>query len=769
MMASNTEAQNAKNDEISSEDEILSVVRSRVRKKANKRKRPPKKKYVVNDDEEEEGRPLAPHVFVRVQVEEIEEAPLDFSAGKYSRATVSFKKKRLFKCPQCDAVFELNIELKNHAKEHQVVTRHKCEPCGRYFNKAFSLRLHSRVHADKVEICPVCGARYALKINMLRHLKSHEQTEVCLRCPEKFQTKNLLEQHLFTHAIKDTPENLQLHAENDRTEQKPTEVRCTASDVSKSCFRSIKLEEESDENENKVKEVLNVSGNCEEFMKMEDLNHATLCAIVSKMHKGRPVPEVCRLYNLTPDVVNEIWEERDKYKLPKRAGKKYLNSLLETRLIEWFNGQRAKHVQMSGKMLQDIAETFAKESGFVAFNGSKKWLDRFKTKYKISLRGTPSKRDYTNIASGCKWKNLFFKETWCDMRLGFDDEDIYTGDEVGLYYNPSKGRIRKMSGRKFIQGHVKDRLSIFICANMTGSDKKRLVVCGTEDPLMHTQRDPDTLPVTYIRHAQAHFTTQMFEEYVKYWNRELQTLNRKAILILDRATIHSKLVLSNLKLVFVPWKASSRLIPIRNGIFNRFRDEFRRLFLLEKSMNAVRGVDRNVTCLEALYMLEKAWDRLPAHLINDSFRVAGYDVKRVEVSEERTKFPNNEEEILCELLKDYDVESYYTDLASLDMYLTVDEELVTGQGTNCSVFGGNHKVSESVKREKEKEMEELLPLGTEAPEHGNAENVLRRTRALEDLEIVRKYLHSTDTPFNMYADFMSIETFLLRNPFIEDP
>lgn len=33
------------------------------------------------------------------------------------------KKKRIFECPQCDALFEHNTQLKNHAKEHQVVTR----------------------------------------------------------------------------------------------------------------------------------------------------------------------------------------------------------------------------------------------------------------------------------------------------------------------------------------------------------------------------------------------------------------------------------------------------------------------------------------------------------------------------------------------------------------------------------------------------------------------------------------------------------------------
>lgn len=506
------------------------------------------------------------------------------------------------------------------------------------------------------------------------------------------------------------------------------------------------------------------------YLRKQDLTYPTLCAIVSKLYKGRTVDDICRLYSLTPEVVNEIWEDRDKYTLAKKSARKtlkYMNSVLDSRIVEWFNDQKAKEVQVSGKMLQDIAEAFAKECGFVAFNGSRKWLDRFKKRYNISLRGTPVKRDYSNSMES-KWKNQFFSEQWCDFRLGINDEDIYTADEVGLYFNPSKGRIKKLAGKKYIQGYAKDRFAVFMCVNVHGTDKKKLLVCGTEDPLIHSYRDPDTLPVTYIRHSQAHFTTQMFEEYVKYWNRELQIQNRRAILILDRATIHSKLQLSHLKLVFVPWKASSGLMPIKNGIFHAFRDEYRRLFLEEKALNVVRGVDRNLTCLEALYLLEKAWTRTSCEVIGKSFVNIGYDVSLLDEKEHVIpKVYDNDEEMLCKLLKDYDVESYYTDLQNLDMYLTVDEELLTGQGTNVSVFGGNHKVIDAAAIA-EREKEEILPLATEKPELGDKEKRIKKLRALEDLEVVKKFLQTSDTPYETYCNYMELAKFLTNSPITVD-
>ncbi|KAM3955673.1 tigger transposable element-derived protein 4 [Aphomia sociella] len=766
-MAANSVGDGSDRNESSSEEECLLD----LKRKYNLRKDIKRVKY--NNDSDEEG--LLPEVLVKVEVEEVDgDQPLDYtihhkdeflpSTSKKKKKKYKVGKRKTFPCPSCDEVFDKAPDLRTHSVVHQVQTRHKCEHCGRYFNKAFSLRMHMRVHIQKEEKCPLCDLTFTLKINLGRHLMSHERTEQCVKCPAKFHTKDQLEDHLKNHP--ETP----LAAEN-----KPLDYKITASDSqdSEHVNLTVKIEPDSEDQS----EDLNSSTEPEPppvpliqhdgFVKRENLSHPTQCAIVSKMHKGRSIPDICRLYNLTPEIVNEIWEDREKYTLPKKAGKrstKYMNSILDTRIVEWFHSQKNHNIPVSGKMLQDVAEAFAKDCGFVAFNGSKKWLDRFKKRYNISLRGTPSKRDYHNMSMESKWKKQFFKENWCDVRFGIPDEDIYTADEVGLYYNPSKGRIKKLAGKKFIQGYVKDRLSIFMCTNVNGLDKKRLFVCGLEDPLVHSHRDPDTLPVTYIRHSQAHFTTSMFEEYVKYWNRELQVLNKKAVLILDRATIHSKLQLSHLKLVFVPWKASTGLMPIKNGIFLRFRQEFRRLLIEEKTMNAIRGVDRNLTCLEALHMVQKAWERTPPEIITKAFLDTGYDVKDIETKTESIpKIYDDDEDIMCNLLKDYDIESYFTDTSHLDMYLTVDEELLTGQGTNGSVFGGNHKVIEP-KAYPEKDKEEVLPIGTEKPDSEEKETIIKKTRALEDLEIVRRFLQSNNTSYETFCSLMEVENCIMKSP-----
>lgn len=517
---------------------------------------------------------------------------------------------------------------------------------------------------------------------------------------------------------------------------------------------------ESDINPNESDSTPNKSTN--KFLSRDELTYPIQCAIVSKMFKGRALDDICKLYNITPDVVNEIWEDRERYEVqkPGHRSHKHFNARIEKKILEWMQQQKDNNIQVSGKMIQNAAEGYAKELGFVAFDGSRKWLDRFKKKHDIMFR--TRRRDYTATPDN-KCKTQFFVEQWAEAREGLSDDDIYIADEVGLFYNPSKNRIQKLRGKKFVQGCIKDRLSIFLCTNASGRDKKKLLVCGTEDPLMHSHRDPQTLPVLYVRHAQAHFTTRIFEEYVTCWNKELLQCNKKALLILDRATIHSKLQLSNLKLLFVPYKSKNSLIPIRNGVYSRFRDEFRRLILEDKVMNCMNGVDRNITCLEALSILEKSWERTPPEVITMSFFSIGYDVTMPDSERVLTpRVSENDEEMLCDILKNYDIEHYYTDLSLLDEYLTVDDDLLTGQGTNASVFGGNHKAIPK------NEVEEHLPIGTEKPESDEVEATIKKARAMQDLEIVKKYLQSKDTPFGTYCALMEVEKFVTRLPRCSD-
>ncbi|KIJ49164.1 hypothetical protein M422DRAFT_161695, partial [Sphaerobolus stellatus SS14] len=59
--------------------------------------------------------------------------------------------------------------------------RHRCEYCGKKFDRPSSLQVHVRTHTgDQPFICdwPGCARTFNVKSNMLRHMRSHERHEV---------------------------------------------------------------------------------------------------------------------------------------------------------------------------------------------------------------------------------------------------------------------------------------------------------------------------------------------------------------------------------------------------------------------------------------------------------------------------------------------------------------------------------------------------------------------------------------------------------------
>lgn len=655
------------------------------------------------------------------------------------------------KCPQCPVVCPDQERVGYHLKLYHEALK-VCPTCGIELADLKEFYLHMNISHDvqKSTLCIYCGGHFHSNEGRNNHIQDVHQHECgCVRCGSR----------LICYCPAPSECDDSEEPDEEKTMYKEPKVSVSVS------VERLLTEEEIKSEINPLPSTSYDERGPQMPLKIEDLSQQTKCAIVTKMHKGKTVTDICKMYELPADVVYEIWHMRDSFVAPKKMGmksSKHMNKVLDDKLLDWFHKQRADGVQVSGKQLINQAEEFAKECGFLVFNGNIKWLDRFKLRHNISLRPNQVRKEKTpRTPNEAKWKEQFLSQVWPEVSNGYEYEEIYTADEVGVFYNASKGRIRKHTGRKYIHGLNKDRFSIFLCTNITGEDRRRTVVCGTEDPLAHSHRDPKTLPVEYIRQSLAHFTTDMFEEYVMRWNEELKKKDDKAILILDRASIHSKLPLSHLKLVFVPWKASTSLMPIKHGIFLKFREQFRKLVLQEKAMIVQRGIDRNLTCLEGLEMVHKAWNRVPHATIIEGFKLTGYNVPELKEQLPEKSVPDEDGRI-CKLLRNYNVDEYYTNLTNLDMYLTVDDHLLTAQGTNGSVFGGNHKVT-LTPEQNFADNGVILPIGENRPAEREPEDVMMKKRAFEDVARLRKYLYSKNTDPKTFKTLMAVEQMLYKS------
>jgi hypothetical protein len=97
-----------------------------------------------------------------------------------------------------------------------------------------------------------------------------------------------------------------------------------------------------------------------------------------------------------------------------------------------------------------------------------------------------------------------------ECQQGYSEEDIYNADETGVFYNTTPDSTFKFKGEKCEGGKMsKNRITVLMCVNMTGTDKKRLFVTGkSQTPCCF--KNVQKLPVEYAANKKAWMTSIFF-------------------------------------------------------------------------------------------------------------------------------------------------------------------------------------------------------------------------------------------------------------------
>src|SRR6187399_2718258 len=96
----------------------------------------------------------------------------------------------------------------------------------------------------------------------------------------------------------------------------------------------------------------------------------------------------------------------------------------------------------------------------------------------------------------------------------------------------------------------KDRITMLLCCNMTGSVKRPLYVIGKSvNPRCFKSGKP---PLEYDGNKTAWMTAELFTNWLKKWDTELAEAGTKILLILDNARVHPPTIeLVNIELLFL--------------------------------------------------------------------------------------------------------------------------------------------------------------------------------------------------------------------------
>ena len=178
---------------------------------------------------------------------------------------------------------------------------------------------------------------------------------------------------------------------------------------------------------------------------------------------------------------------------------------VEKCLLKWFKEARDRSIPLSGHMLQKKALQFAQSLGRKDFQASTDWIWNFKKRYDIvgkSICGESSSID----------EDVCMK--WTDelptLISSFKPEEIYNADETGLFYKCLPNKTMEFRNKPCHGGKAsKERLTVLLTSNMTGSDKRVPLVIG-KSKKPRCFKNVRRFPTTYATNKKAWATSELF-------------------------------------------------------------------------------------------------------------------------------------------------------------------------------------------------------------------------------------------------------------------
>ncbi|CAG8495873.1 6007_t:CDS:2 [Scutellospora calospora] len=167
------------------------------------------------------------------------------------------------------------------------------------------------------------------------------------------------------------------------------------------------------------------------------------------------------------------------------------------------------------------------------------------------------------------------------------------------------------------QKKVKDRVTVLLCMNATGTDKlKPLVIRKSVKPRCFKGIQKKNLGVEYDASQKAWMTGEVFKRWIKSLNTTCRLKKKKILLLVDGATSYSNCELTYVKLHFLLPNTTPYLQPCDAGIIYSFKSHYHKLFL----QNAINAINSNkkiphISLLNTIRFITEAWDSVTSQTI----------------------------------------------------------------------------------------------------------------------------------------------------------
>ena len=209
---------------------------------------------------------------------------------------------------------------------------------------------------------------------------------------------------------------------------------------------------------------------------------------------------------------------------------------VENALNVWFADARARDIPINGSILAEKSEALAKLMKKDDFKATDGWLSRWKKRQNIGFKRLHGESKDADTTAADNWVSNVLPGLLRD----YDANDIYNADETALYFRAlPDGTLAFKSESSGGSKKSKERVTVLVATNMTGTDRRKLLVIGkSREPRCFRWRK--SLPVTYQSSGNAWMTSDIFRRWLQALNRDMARQRRNILLLVDNCSAHPK-------------------------------------------------------------------------------------------------------------------------------------------------------------------------------------------------------------------------------------
>ncbi|XP_053549142.1 jerky protein homolog-like isoform X2 [Bombina bombina] len=381
------------------------------------------------------------------------------------------------------------------------------------------------------------------------------------------------------------------------------------------------------------------------------------------------------------DEILERWNQNENPS--RKRNRPFKHAKVDEALLEWLLFAKANKLPISGPILMRRAEAIAKEIGCPQFKPSNGWLWRWKERYRLFYRGYSDRTeglptdkrnngiihtqnfkihpDVTQMArrepnkstvneflghtrmteersrrrEGTEMliKSNFYnqvsqKDNWNrSLLLTQASKNYHPNDIFCAIGAPFQFRI--IGDQSESPGHHKEAVFIWLCCNVNGSEKLKMMVAHSLSPKslgMHSLS-----PVSLKTAENGYLTEDIFTEWLLNWDVKLTRQERKVLLAFTAHSFVPKVKLRSISLcIFSKDNMSSNQLfgqEVLNEFFTLYRELLFERLQEDCDFNKGNGLLdlkqlSTMTLVEASYTMNKAWLRVTTRTIKSCFQIS---------------------------------------------------------------------------------------------------------------------------------------------------